>query len=356
MIKELFEKIFGEEVIKETMHKLILEKLNANDFTFCQIFVDLFLKQERSKLSILFKNYENLKYFAGMLNIISSRISNIDDEFFEMNFAILFIGERSYCKLDKDKKLYLCNLLSSKNKKLYNAKKFWTNLITFKIDNKIVDICKKYSCIILYNYIFNVHLVKLQTQTNNSKEEVQTKGGKNKTILSNIKNTFIGIFGKEKSSGSSVMSVEQIIELEHLKSQEIITILKEFINHFSNFNVEIAESIDIITTLSKKYNINQNHISNLLSFLNSCSFTIKNLNNKEINNIIPKKSKNDLILEKALNYLNVKDGVNLLLLNKAYNNKLRKRYYRNILRYEKLDVDSRIRIWKLILKTVSIVN
>ena len=149
------------------------------------------------------------------------------------------------------------------------------------------------------------------------------------------------------------MSVEQINELEKLKANEVITILKEFINHFSNFSVDIAESIDIITSLCNKYNIEQNKISNLISFLNSCSFTVKNLNNKEIKNIIPKKSNTEFFLEQTLSFLNVKDGVNLLILNKHYNKKLRRRYYRDMLRNNSLDMSSRVRIWKLILKTVS---
>lgn len=204
-----------------------------------------------------------------------------------------------------------------------------------------------------YNTFF---IVKMQTQPGNKKDEKSTKSTGNSTILSSLKNSFIGMFAaKEKSNYSAVMSVEQIGELENMKAHEIITILKEFINHFSNFGVQIADSIDIITSFSNKFNICQNKISCLLSYLNSSSFTIKKVNNQEIKNIIPKKSNTDLYLEKVIFFQNEKEGINLLLLNKSTNQKLRKKYFKNILRSKELDTSTRKKIWMLILKTVSII-
>ena len=154
-IKELYERIFTGEVIKESFYLSTIEKLKAKEFTFCQVLVDNILKNERHKLSIQFKNYDNFNYYAEMLKIINTRISNKDNDFFEMNFALIFIGERSYCNIEtkgknknsvKLRKLYLCNVLASKNKKIYNDKVFWSNLLTLKIENKLFDLCRNYSC------------------------------------------------------------------------------------------------------------------------------------------------------------------------------------------------------------------
>ncbi len=144
-IKELYEKIFGEETLKEELISSIIEKLkDTNDFTYCLFLVDILLSQEKNNLCILFKNFKNMQSYAKMLNIVGGRICNKGDDNFEMNFALLFIGERSYC-LRENNKFYLCNLLATLNKKLYNSKHFWINLISLKIETKVTDLYKNFS-------------------------------------------------------------------------------------------------------------------------------------------------------------------------------------------------------------------
>ena len=83
-----------------------------------------------------------MQHFANLLNSILINLDNQEIENYELNFAIIYIAERSfYFDEISGNKFYLCAILS-KNK-LFNSKNFWNDLIETKLFKKLENIISK---------------------------------------------------------------------------------------------------------------------------------------------------------------------------------------------------------------------
>ncbi len=132
--------ILSDEEIELDLVGKIMSALE-NNATYCKTIIDTILSEKKNNY-LEFQNYLNMHHLANIFYNISTKIDALNHKFYDLNFAIIFIGERSYY-LDEKKqsKSYLCSILS-KNK-LYSRKSFWLDLINLKLSRRIEDHIKK---------------------------------------------------------------------------------------------------------------------------------------------------------------------------------------------------------------------
>jgi hypothetical protein len=134
MIDKFFNKIFNikEDIAIDEMTHL-MDNL-YNNLPFSKILIDRLILVYKTSSYIEIPNYQN---FHHMCNIMISILNNIDlnNDFFDINFAIIYIAEKTYHINPKNKfnKIYLCSSLS-KNRIVTN-KSFWIKLMEIKIDS-----------------------------------------------------------------------------------------------------------------------------------------------------------------------------------------------------------------------------
>lgn len=134
--------IFSDEEIELDLIGKIMDALENNP-TYCKTIIDAILSEKKNHY-LQFQNYLNMHHLANIFYNISTSIDTPNHNFYDLNFAIIFIGERSYYLDEKTQnKCYLCSLLS-KNK-LYSRKSFWSDLIKLKLSRRVEDHIKKIS-------------------------------------------------------------------------------------------------------------------------------------------------------------------------------------------------------------------
>ena len=236
--------VLDKEINHDEIGKL-LELLNS-DTEFPKLLVDKIISVQKEKMMLRLLNYENLHHFASILNTITLNIElNENKSDYDVNFAIIYIAERTFFCNSGYVKTYLCSIISKNN--IYSSKKFWTDLIYLKIYKKLDQIMQaaQESNLILspsssFNGTYSHQFSSLSTET-----IVNNTG-----LLSNIGNKFIGYFTNSNQKSNIELSDSTLNKIEKSKIHEITTIIKEFIPHFSNFNFEIGEAIDIIVELT----------------------------------------------------------------------------------------------------------
>ena len=283
------------------------------------------------------KCLENIHHLSSLLSIIINNSISIK-EILYLNFILIYIAEKTvYINPENTfNKCYLSKLLS-KNK-LFSQKKYWNELLDMKISN-ITD--------------FKV------------KNELEKKNQTNETgVLFSIKN----IFGGGKIKENKKIESEIVYRQLYLKKLPIYTveILDEYILHFSNFNFDVTQSMELINEFSVKYKFDKLYVNYFLAKLNSNTFTIQNQNmnfenDKKVNydnlffntDKLQKKKTYDIKLKSLLysiKYMNIKELPNILPLNKMYNEKIKRFIYKNILlKYHDMSVENHIKIWKILL-------
>ena len=283
------------------------------------------------------KCLENIHHLSSLLSIIINNSISIK-EILYLNFILIYIAEKTvYINPENTfNKCYLSKLLS-KNK-LFSQKKYWNELLDMKISN-ITD--------------FKV------------KNELEKKNQTNETgVLFSIKN----IFGGGKIKENKKIESEIVYRQLYLKKLPIYTveILDEYILHFSNFNFDVTQSMELINEFSVKYKFDKLYVNYFLAKLNSNTFTIQNQNmnfenDKKVNydnlffntDKLQKKKIYDIKLKSLLysiKYMNIKELPNILPLNKMYNEKIKRFIYKNILlKYHDMSVENHIKIWKILL-------
>ncbi len=287
-----------------------------------------------------------------------------------------------------DDKVYLSALLS--RNKLYSSKSFWTDLIELKIARKLEEIVRK--------TINNNPSIKKKEKENYN----ETSNYSNSTINTTVNNAYLnynnpglfssvgsklkGLFKGGKSSKTSNASQIQTKEFQptltrdnlldnyvqvndSIKYQESSIVLKEFIVHFANFNLEITDAMNIIVEIATKYNFPKERISLYVTILNSYSFTVKNqlpscikrktpktqrlTNDYNLNTLI---DKNIEALFRSTIFLESSDILNLICLNKYSLNILSHKLYSIKLKnLDATDTKERIKIWKTLLRTVRLI-
>jgi hypothetical protein len=118
-----------------------------NSPDFCRMLIDYILSEKRN-ICLRFFNYDNLQHLANIFYNISINIDSPQNKNYELNFAIIFLSERTYFLDEITKnKFFLCAILS-KNK-LYKRKTYWMDLINLKLSKRTKDHVRKISSKIL---------------------------------------------------------------------------------------------------------------------------------------------------------------------------------------------------------------
>ena len=333
------EKLMNEEqiLINDDLTYIINQiELNKNNSILFIKYLSIFYKDN---CFVKIKSLDNLHHLSNLLSIIINNTKTLK-EILYLNFIIIYIAEKTvYLNPDNIfNKCYLTKLLS-KNK-IFSQKNFWIELLDLKI-----------------SYVADFK-VKKELEKKNSNNE-------NSSVFFSIKNIFGGGKIKENKKIENEIVYRQLYE----KKLPIYTVevLEDFIQHFSNFNFDVSQSIELINEFSSKYKFDNSYVNYFMAELNSNTYTIKNQNDSLID--IEKKIdyqtlffntdnlKNKVFSDNKLKsllysikYMNIKELPNIISLNKLYNEKLKRFIYKNILlKYHDMSIENHIKIWKLLL-------
>ena len=146
--------------------------------------------------------------------------------------------------------------------------------------------------------------------------------------------------------------------MKEIREKNCFNIIKEFVEHFPNFNLDITISNDLIINVGNTYGLSQKEINYLVCYINSNIYSIKagyHKNNIKIKNINKSFNRNIsknynsnyllkninntnqvrlkklyIILNSVFNYLYPKDYINLRRANKFFYQNSEKKIYKNI--------------------------
>ena len=237
-----------------------------------------------------FKNYEKFEDTKQILIDISMN-KEVRENILEMNYGIIFIAEKGfYYDKNENKKKYLSKEMVKEDNN-FKSKYFWKKLLENKINSTVEKSLK-------------------------DEIEKQVKKG-------NI------IEGKKKDN-----------KKKEILNKELMNIIKDYIVHFTNFNLGISDINDIIIDLKSEYSLNDEEISYLISFLNSNTYSIRSKYHKDeqysfftkkIKNTKNKKYKQILLaLNSCFMFITPKDFINIKNINKTYYKQLEKLIYKQI--------------------------
>ena len=304
-------------------HKLfsLFENKLRNDSKFASTILDKMLCEYfQTKIYYQFKNKDQFYRLSQVLTDISMNndIINSSKPIFEINFAIIFIAERAFYLDENNNRKYLCSVLGEKCD-TFKEKDYWKNLLIFKINSSIKKLTNK-----------------------ELKEDLKEKEkNKKKSKVQDAVKFFIDI-----RKGANSKEAEKLKKIREKKEKEVrykalISILKEFVGHFPNFNLDMPICNDIIMEIGTQYNLEKDEIMYLISFINSNMYSIKNnsikvkpkskyLINKinETNNV--KQKQLLLILNSCFMFLYPRDYINLIRVNKFYYNMTEKTIFKHI--------------------------
>ena len=343
-----FINIIINELLKENEIQIsnitkALEQMKNQESSFAKKLLDNFLDKKKVSSSLKFTNLKNMEHFSNILCFICTLNDNINDPNFPINFKIIFLAERIFYKnKTTGDKIYLCAQLS-KNK-YFRTKRFWENVIELKLASKLEDHIERLKNLIL-------------------PEEKNSKGG--------LFGMFLG--GKNDIHKTSIVGVNKISKLlknyntiedskvpiiDRMATNELISIIRENIPSFCNFNFYPDECLEMINDFARKYNINKEYITFFFSYFSVSNFTVRKLlPNEDTYTFKKNKFKKNysqeqkylVLISESLKYLNKSDYLNLLLLSKKSNKKLSKKIYKIILTKKNTSIKTRLNIWNNIL-------
>ena len=260
-------------------------KLNGE---FAKFIIDKMLEIYKQKIFFEFNDLNQFNRLSDFLIDVAMNQS-IQKNFFELNFALIYISEKTFF-IEKNNKIYLCKKLSQ-NYENFKNKFFWEKLIKNKIQTSL-------------------ELLTLKEIEKFKDKNLQF----NKEIYENI--------------------------YKKIERKKLFGIVKDFLMHFTNFDLDMNSANDILMEICNKYNLNNNELSYYVSYINSNMYTIKNIEIKNEKNLIilskkiyktnSFKLKNlYLILNSCMTFLSLKDYINLKLLNKNYYNIIKRILFKN---------------------------
>ena len=341
-LEELVEKMLKSKDIISNEEKEYILKLIESNSKMERYFMNIVSNYYEDNMFLKLLSLENLEHFSDILISILNN-SKKNKENFDLSFIILYISEKTiYFNPDNlFNKRYLCKLLSENN--IFN-REFWTNLINYKIET--------------------VAKIKVNVEVEKNEKETNVENGNVKTGMSFFKNI-------KKMINKSKIQENKKIESEILYSQIYeeklptfaVEVLEDFIKHFTNFNFDINESMQLIAEFSLKYKFENSYVTYFMAELNSNMFTISNRldeiekkvdytalyfnKKKNLNKIQDIKIKSIIY---SMKYLNLKEMIPILTLNKFSNEKIKRILFKNILlKYHNMDIKTHINIWKILL-------
>ena len=294
----------------------LFENKLKNDSNFATTIIDKMLREHfMQQLNYQFKVKDNFDRFVQILIDIAYNkdISDYSNKSFEINFAIIYIAERVFFEDEKKNRKYACSILAEKCH-IFSEKYFWENLIDFKINSIIKKLTDK----------------ELKEE-NKSKPKEKEKEKLNP--LDKVKGAVkaVKFLVDTKLVGNSKKKTNEIMKKKEkeVRYTILISLIKEFVSHFPNFNLDMPISNDIIMDISTKYNLDRSEMIFLITFINSNMYSIRNnhlakkikskyIMNKisDINNL--KQRHLLLILNSCFMFLNPKDYINLITVNKFH--------------------------------------
>ena len=330
-------------------HKLfsLFENKLRNDSKFATTILDKMLCEYfQTKIYHQFKNKDQFYRVSQVLTDICKNkdLANYSSPNFDINFVIIYIAERGFFLDEKNKRKYLCSVLGEKGN-IFKEKEFWKNLLIFKINSSIKKLTDK-----------------------EMKEDLKEKNKKKSKVQGAVKFLIdIGTKGSAKQA-KKLKKIKEKKEKE-LRYKALISILKEFVSHFPNFNLDMPICNDIVMEIGTEYNLEKDEIMYLISFINSNMYCIKNNNMKQkpkskylINKINDSKNIKQkhllLIINCCFMFLYPKDYINLIRVNKFFKNMSEKTIFKHIflksdnspLCINLFDVNKHIELWLYYLK------
>ena len=320
--------------INKKLSTEFLKKLNSN-VSFCEKILNKSLSEFFYKqLYHEFKTFEQFEQMTQILIEISKN-KEVNNNYMEINFGIIYIAEKGFYidRKNNDKKIYLCKAISEdRNTNFFKDKNFWKNLLNYQI-NKIIN-----------NYTNKA----LNEEMQNSKNEINN--------IKNLTDTVKYII--DLGTGARNLSRLREKKEKEILKKELLKIIKDFVIHLNNFNLDMVYINDIIMEISNIYQLENDEISFLICLINSNMYTIKAYdkkldNNKHINNDRDKSNTNItskkylftnkiiytnnsklkhllLILNSCFMFLEQKDYINIQSLNKFFYVNCQKLIYKQI--------------------------
>jgi hypothetical protein len=272
---------------------------------------------------IYFPNLTNLNHFSNILNALSININTKknNSNSFIINDLIIQVCEKCY-----HNDIYLYSLLGKRNK-FYTTKTFWSQLIT----NKFI-------------YSINNHVKKIIHD---------------KELKGNIKTGKIYLLEflefSKKIDNYNKLNEAKKTALEQFARKEIDILIKENINHMSNFKIQRNVGLELINEYCRKFGVNpekkEYYIALLLTELS------KNYNYKIKKTILKETTTGNLLLLKNSSlFLSNADILNLFLLNKSLTFSLKQKVFKRILNdnARTISLNKRMEIWSILLDLKSI--
>jgi hypothetical protein len=344
---------FKEEQINNIMNKIIDQLMNENNCPLEEIailfelmknqkndcdklFINLLIERKKNS-SIQFLNLKNLQILSEILSLIVLNNTNNKSKKFELNFLIIFIAERIFHQNKiTNSKIYLSSILS-KNK-YFRTKTFWKNICEVKLALKLDDFIIRMKDLELPNKKQNNFFMKLGTMI-----------GYNDDIYQNSLITKSGIFSL--LNNYNLIEVNNVPLIDQMASKEMALIIKLNIPSFNSFNVSSFDSMNLISELVKKYNIDKEYLNYFKIYNNISNYTVKKNLNHEIRSYVSftnenNGKKNIKLISSALKYLDKKDYLTLILLSKNINKSFTNKIYNIILKDPKTDLKIRLKIWE----------
>ena len=346
----------NEEKIEENKFKYLCDYINKSPENI-KLVMDLLLNQFQKSSFIKLSNLENLNLLSQLVNLIIS-IATKNPNVFEVIYIVIFLAAKIiyFNKENIYNKSYL-NKIISKNE-FFSDSNFWMNLIVKKIQ-------------MLGDVIINMQMEKIEKERNEQmKNEKMLKERneqmKNEKMFSKVK----GMFGMGRSKENIMIENEILYAQLYEEKLPILSvqIIDEYINHFSNFNLDQKIASKLILDLADKYKFGDSFVTYFMAKLNSNMCLSEDSSKKEIKELNYDKlffnsANNDTIIKYkhifdsklrgiiySLRYLEIKDFPNILALNKTYNKDLVKIIYKNILiKYHDMDIKTHLNVWKILL-------
>ena len=254
-INDLIEKLFSAKEINIDEIAKVMDYI-YKEKNFSKQFLNYFISSKKSMFYI-FSNINNLQILANIINAINISIKKDLQYLYDINSAIIYISEKTYCK-HYNEKIFLCAILSQN--KFYKSKEFWIELIEFKMARRLEE-----------------HLQHLQSI------EIKTENNTNK-FFSAFK-----IFRQEKNNNYLVVTsgLSKNIKgyknlpdnkkpyLDQFANNEIEIILKEYISHLCNFNFNNENAIDIVINIANKFQFSKDMINYFVNNIGTWIYSIK---------------------------------------------------------------------------------
>ena len=367
VVEGLFEEADVNNVDFENLNK------KMSIVSYCTNFVDKLLEKYKNVLRVQIPNENNFERLSTiLLSIVKNEI--LQQTIFEINFAIAYISEKTFYQSEKNPfyKIYLCKILSEKNP-IFREKEFWQRLLELKLETDLVLKAKRLAKA-------EINKEKKQQQKKEEAKQItpQAVGMMGLNAIKSVM-SITGIFNRDKEAKEKALQDKKFVEMYNkIQYEEPLRVIRDFITHFSCFNLDSSEVVDILTETASKYKFDseQDKLKFIISVINSNMYSIKNskfyskkenlrvLENTELtipltshtfmnkNYLKHQKNKDNNIgiILNCFKYLEPKDYINLLVLNKKYYSVLSKILYKNYLLNKPISLETRIKIWKQILK------